>query len=79
MNLEQRIRIMADFYRENRSDVSDMLDSILDGNEPDARNVEARFTYWTYKGIQFEYDTLTTQISYKSKDGYKLLEVDYKY
>ena len=77
--LESRINTMSDIYKENRSDVSDMLDSILEGNEPDANNAEARFTYWTFNGVKFEYDTLTTQVSYKSKDGYKLLEVEYKY
>ena len=58
--IEHKIKAMADIYREKRDDVATMLDSILEGNEPNPDNAESRFVYFSHNGSDYEYDTLTT-------------------
>jgi len=63
------IEKMANIYTEKRSDVSDMIDKILEGEEINEADAEHRFIKWEHNGVKYEYDTLTTLVSYKDENG----------
>ena len=56
------ISAMADIYTEKRTDVSAILDGILEGNMPNADDAEHRFISWIHKNERFTYDTLSTMV-----------------
>ena len=74
------IKYMADLYAEKRSDVSEMLMSILSGKRPNAQNVEHRYISWKTDGLTFTYDTLTTLIEYYDRKGFlhTITDIQYK-
>lgn len=59
---------------ENRSDIAEILDSIISGEKWDNSQIESRFINADLPdGTKVEYDTLTTEISYLSpgKDNWE--------
>jgi len=63
--LEACLKRMQDIYVEKRSDVSDMIESILNCSKvTDVLYLaEKRFVKFKYQGADFVYDSLTTQVS----------------
>ena len=61
--LRDALEKIRDLYQEKRSDVADICQAVLDGEEVDETAVERRFVFWEYDGKNFEYDTLTTLVS----------------
>ena len=59
---------MRDIYEEKRSDVADMCQAILDGKDPKAEYAEHRYVEWTYNGVDFMYDTLTTLVKVRDDE-----------
>lgn len=66
--LREDIQNVARLYSEKRSDVSEILNCILEGKEPSVDIVEHRYVKWTHNGINFIYDTLTTLVEYQGED-----------
>lgn len=65
---EKQLERLALLLREKRSDISDILDYIVEGSEWQDSLVEHRFiTGKLPDGTELEYDTLTTEISYLDK------------
>lgn len=64
LELRRKIKVVADWYTEKRSDVNEILYQILDGKEPDKSYVEGRYVKWSFNGIDFMYDTLTTLVEF---------------
>lgn len=62
---------LRNMYVEKRSDVSDIVDMILDKEPLDdiEELVEHRYVHFNHNGTEYEYDTLTTLVEYQDKDG----------
>jgi len=71
--LMKHLDLMAEIYSEKRSDVTDMLDRIMEGFKPNTDMAEKRFVRWSFEGNDFEYDTLTTLVSYKGTKHYETI------
>ena len=71
--LKKKIKDMAGFYVEKRSDVEEMLNAILEGKDIKESDTEHRYVTWKHKGDEFQYDTLTTLVSVWNKET-ELLE-----
>ena len=77
--LRKRIRKMMDIYGERRSDVVEMLESILLGNKPKKEDAESRYITADINGTAVLYDTYTTMMDYQApgEDWVTGVECDY--
>lgn len=67
---EKQIKRLADGLAEKRSDISEILDDILEGHEINLDHLECRLIIGTLPdGTRVEYDTLTTLMTYEKSDG----------
>ena len=67
--MRKEIQRLADELAEKRSDISDILERILDGQKWSPKDIEHRFIQaeipmTSGENIGLEYDTLTTEIRY---------------
>jgi hypothetical protein len=67
---------MYDHYVERRTDVADMIEAILDG-EDEMREPESRFSLGDINGVPVLWDSLTTHLEYYHEGKWKLAKIWY--
>jgi hypothetical protein len=61
--LRDEIEKIAELFAERRTDVSEMLYDLLDGQDISTYRVESRFPKARFGEMEVQYDTLTTQFT----------------
>lgn len=65
------LKEIAVLYAEKRTDVEEICTHVLEGKpiEELKKYPEHRYVKWMHNGVEYEYDTLTTLVSYYGDDG----------